>query len=57
MIRILFILFSLTLQFSCGVKNDPANPRKNAYPNIVDGYHEKIKNNYYGDPESSSGSR
>lgn len=42
---LLLITFFIT---SCGVKSDPINPEKNAYPSVVDEIHYKIKNNYYG---------
>lgn len=53
---IIFFLITLILG-SCGVKNDPINPSKNAYPSVVDEIHKKIKNNYYGDSEFDSSFR
>jgi hypothetical protein len=51
------ILFLSLLLSSCGVKNDPINPQKNAYPSVMEEIHKKVKQNYYGDAEFDSSYR
>ncbi len=56
-VLILGIFFTFFLITSCGVKNDPINPQKNAYPSVMEEIHKKVKQNYYGDAEFDSSYR
>ncbi len=56
-IKIIFIIAGIFIIVACGVKNDPQNPQKHAYPSVIDEIHNKIRNNYYGDAEFDSSYR